>query len=609
MHQAATQQLQSIPVIVEYPELHPEIAPRVAKAQETITEVLVAGTHLLVSWSGGKDSCCVLSLVLTTAAALAQAGSKFPTITIVHGDTGVDNPEVHGYAHREMGKIRAFAREHGFSVKIHIARPSVAASWAYRHIGAGKTPTFYNKKQRDCAVDLKVVPINRLKKKLYAHLGKEETLSLLGTRFAESTTRAENMQSRRESDTTPWVGDDDYRYLSPIANWSTRDVWRYLDACLQRQVTTYSDMEDCFRIYEDAAGTTCSIEADLALGKLKQSRGCGARHGCWSCVAVKDDTSMTAMLESDPDYAYMRGLNQLQKFLLATQYDWDRREPIGRTINKAGYVTIQPDTYSASMREELLRYCLTLDRRELIASQEAGLSEPRFEIITIEALIAIDAEWSRQGLFGPFHAMKIYRDIFVDGEEYDIPKLEPIPRTPLPAPRYVYVGNDWDEGEEYAYTGLRNPMYEAFAGGCIEGDMTRPISNGQCVTNNFTTEDQFTIDLEGAEFVMMDMNHLIDTYHDDPFYRATYGYQHYLTLGTFSLAKSQVSKADAILRRTAFRERHGLTGDNIDLDAFMARSISAKEMKQILDGCGGSDVGVVEAGNVGMELWEQDSLF
>jgi len=43
------------------------------------------------------------------------------------------------------------------------------------------------------------------------------------------------------------------------------------------------------------------------------------------------------MVETDPNYHYMRGLNRLQQFIAATQYDWGRRNWIGRTIDAAGY--------------------------------------------------------------------------------------------------------------------------------------------------------------------------------------------------------------------------------------------------------------------------------
>ena len=568
------------------------------QAKAVLGRLMQLGYALMVSVSFGKDSSVVASLVLTIAAELRAQGVKISPIAVLHSDTGVENPEVHTYAMDEMIKMKHFAQTHDIDLRIGIAKPHISSSWAYRVIGTGKIPIFpsngKSKKKgqsHDCTIDYKVVPLKRLRKKIYKQLLNEcpedlTPITVLGTRFEESTQRKARMEERQESADRPWLGDDGTLHLSPIAHWSTRDVWRYLNNVLERRIESYSDFENTFRIYEDAAsGTSCAVEADIALGTLSASRGCGARHGCWACCVIGEDKSMTSMINTDPQYHYMKGLNRLQRFLLASRYDWSRREQIGRTINEAGYIRIQPDVYSASMREELLRYALTIDAEEVEAAQRVGLSRSRFEIIPLDTLIAIDAEWSKTGMHNGFHALKIWRDIMIKGKRYPVPEIETVERTPLPAPRYFYVGSNWDEDEEYAYTGLASPLLESLEGCAASETRVLPATdaNDELKIMNIDLDTKFKVDHEGLEFIMMDMDYLIDKFEGNSFLKITAGFHHYLTLGALTFSKSQPRKLDMILRRTAFRERHGLVGPNINLGPLVSISISHKEMSAILD--------------------------
>ena len=545
-----------------------DIHSKIKQAEDTIKSLLLDGTGCFVSSSFGKDSSVITSLTLNVAASLSADGVTLPPIAILHSNTGIENPEVHNYAMEEIEKVKTFAEKNNFNVIIKIAEPYLASSWAFRTIGTGKLPTFTNANTRDCSVDFKSIPLTRANKQIVRELkaisqSDCEPVSIIGTRHEESASRSSRMTKRGESDTQVWTGKNGGKFLSPIMSWSTKDVWRYLNLFVERERTTYSDFENTYRIYEDATdvNATCAIEADLAFGKANNSSACGSRHGCAFCTAVGEDKSMRNMLENDEDYHYMIGLNNLQRFLLATQFDFNRREWLGRTINKMGFMATGPDTYSARMREELLRYVLTLQIEELEASQELGLDEPRFNLITLEQIVAIDAEWSKQGLFGGFHGLKIYRDIFRDGERYPIPEITPFERQPIPAKRYIKTGLEWDSEFNYAFTGLYTPNVDEH---CPEQELHRDTS--------------FTVDSEAIDFIMMDMDYLIEKYHNNPNYRITASFQHYLGLGTLTFAKNQLTMVDEILRRTAFREDNGLTGADIDIKALLTKAISKKEM-------------------------------
>lgn len=98
-------------------------------------------------------------------------------------------------------------------------------------------------------------------------------------------------------------------------------------------------------------------------------------------------------------------LPELRNFLAATQYDWSRRNFIGRTISPDGRIKVQADQYSPAMVEDLLRY--TLAAQDL--ANELG-SPARVQTVGLRELIAIDFFWSLRAWHPPFHAPWVYFD-------------------------------------------------------------------------------------------------------------------------------------------------------------------------------------------------------
>ncbi|MHB1321867.1 MAG: hypothetical protein ACYCY0_09935 [Acidithiobacillus ferrivorans] len=87
------------------------------------------------------------------------------------------------------------------------------------------------------------------------------------------------------------------------------------------------------------------------------------------------------MIEPDPRYYYLRRLNQLQRFLINTRWDFSRCNWMGRSVDAAdGYMTIAPDVYSPDMLRDLLRYALTIDMEEITTARATG-KKPRFQLI------------------------------------------------------------------------------------------------------------------------------------------------------------------------------------------------------------------------------------
>jgi 3'-phosphoadenosine 5'-phosphosulfate sulfotransferase (PAPS reductase)/FAD synthetase len=480
-----------------------------------------------------------------------------------------------------MTLVREFARSHRLDVTIETSHPTLLNHWASRVIGGRALPPFPGA-NRDCATDYKVAPMRKLRNRalrlLQAKSGNNlEPVVLLGTRYAESSARSANMRERGESDVQVRRGIDEsgkpsHLFLSPIAHWSTDDVWEYLGLCRAKTIDAYSDFDETFRVYADAMGSSCVIVGE-DMSTRQASKACGARHGCALCTLTgSGDRSMENMLTQDR-YAYMRGLNQLRNFLANTRWDLSRRSWLGRTIQD-GYVRIAPDAYSPAMMQELLRYTLTIDQREREAAMRAGI-RPRFQLVDVRHLFAIDAMWSLQGFHRPFHALKIYDDIVHRGERFDVPDLREFPRVPMPPARYMAVGPGWDEGARRSYTGLRSALAEMVkreGDGCMG---THVLKDGREVMD-ISTGELFDIDVEAAYFVLDELPELLRRYHDAPDTHSTEAYMYYARLGMLSVRSGMQGEVDDILRRTNFKQRNGIAGE-VDLASILERSVSAQQ--------------------------------
>lgn len=489
---------------------------KIEAAETAILRVLEAGHPIIIMVSGGKDSGVTLNLAIAAAIRHKAAGGD-PFVAILHAETGIDNPEVSVLARNEIAKAAAFARAHGIELHTRTAMPALNDLWAVRIIGGRALPTFANSATRDCTVSWKIDPMTRAKKELFRSLGEitgKPPCGLIGTRYDESTGRAARMTDRGETDDRPWQGNDGL-YLSPIARFTLDDVIEYIGLVNAGVIPGYTDFADLMAIYNASEGSTCfvvSVMKEVAEG-TKQGKACGARTGCALCCAVGVDKSLVNMIESDDRYGYLRGLNRLQRFLVNTQYDLTRRQWVGRTINEAGYIAIRPDAYHPSMMADLLRYAMTIDVREQENSMRLGIAS-RFQLVTLEALIAIDAFWSMQGFSErPFHALSIYREVYLEGRRYDVPEVPMAPKADIQAVRWLHVGNDWDEGRLRIFTGLRDPILDGFAFPCM-GSL-KPLKDGKLVID-VNTADFFTVDIEGASLLMeFELERLL-AIHDDP---------------------------------------------------------------------------------------------
>lgn len=551
----------------------PTLQERVSKVIETLLSLIRTGTPMILAYSGGKDSAVVSALTLMAAKIAVEEGLT-PIVVANTSNTYIENPEIERHYKVELAKMEQYGRKHGFKVTTAVVTPSLASRFQVKVLTGRGMPSFAGQ-NTDCSIDLKQAPAIAWRREFFRSLerqGLPEPVTLLGTRYDESMKRKLSMLSRQESDRAPVRNKAGDLVLSPVAYWMDDDVWEFIgEAAAGSFGPCYSDFEETKRIYAHSSSTSCAVVADaLASGKVRG--GCGARHGCWACQQSQDK-SMENLLAYDPRYEYMRGLNRLNKFLHSTRWDWSRRHWIGRTI-KAGWIAIEPDTYHPRAIRELARFMLQLDHDESERAHRKG-EYPRFKILDDLTLIALDALWSLNGLARPFAIWKDVRDIRSGEVRYDIPDLPEVAQTPMPPAKFLFVGQEWDDSAHFLeWTGMRDPMIDGLAE-C--GPELREI-NGNWVWD-VPHAAEFEVDVEGAAMLLdFEMDRLLELAEGRmPPGGITAGYKHYLHYGVLTLSHSQVAKHDEILRRTAFKDRMGLTME-YDVEALRNRAVDFRDL-------------------------------
>lgn len=88
----------------------------------------------------------------------------------------------------------------------------------------------------------------------------------------------------------------------------------------------------------------------------------------------------------------------------------------------------------------------------------------------------------------------------------------------------------------------------------------KALNNGALVCD-YEQGDQFAVDIDGAsDFLGVLADDLIEEHCTQEAPDWTLGFKTYLNLGIISIAKGQSRSTDEILRRTQWRQQHGLHG-------------------------------------------------
>lgn len=350
----------------------------------------------IIGFSGGKDSTVLLTLVWLAlqkikAEIIAPYQLRRP-IYVICNDTLVENPIISSYVRDVLEKIKEAARDQGLPIIVETTIPKLEDTFWVNVIGKGYPVP--NTAFRWCTERMKIKPTARFITEQVDKCG--EAIILLGTRKAESATRARSIKKHErhgERLTHHTLLHNTWVY-APIKDLMLEEIWYIINAIPS---PWGYDNSILFNIYLDASADDyeCpTVVTDKSHGSCGQSR-----FGCWVCTVVKDDKSMRSLIEKgrnwmQPLYDFRLQLDQ-ERNIISNRMPF-RRD--GRpAINDMGPYIF---SYRASMLKRLLQVQKTLQEHD-----------PNIKLISDQELIAIQVNWYRDFNFG-YSVSEIYNSIY-----------------------------------------------------------------------------------------------------------------------------------------------------------------------------------------------------
>jgi DNA sulfur modification protein DndC len=277
----------------------------------------------IVAYSGGKDSTMVLHLLFEALRRVRPSRRTRP-VHVLSSDTLVETPAIAAFVESQLELIEAGAQGLGLPIKAHLVRPELHETFWVRLIGYGYPAP--NRTFRWCTERLKIKPSNAFIMQQVASAG--EVLILLGSRIAESSTRAKSIRKHESNggEINPHSTLANAFVWAPIRDLETDEVWEYLALSPCPWGGSHRQLQN---LYKEANSGECAIVLD------ENTKPCGnSRFGCWTCTVVDRDKSIEGFIGSGRDE-----YEQMARFR-----DWlielrdnpaEYREPIRRS-GKAG---------------------------------------------------------------------------------------------------------------------------------------------------------------------------------------------------------------------------------------------------------------------------------
>ena len=381
---------------IEQPELTQRTVNDLVKDVDNLTKeiqelYLQDEVPFVIGWSGGKDSSCILQLIWNAIAAL-PVEQRIKEIHVITNDTLVENPIVTAWVNKCIKQMQVAAQQQQMPIQAHVTAPEVKDRFWVCLIGKGY-PSPRNR-FRWCTDRLKIKPADSFIREIIRKSG--EIILALGTRKAESSKRAKNMEKHRQWRVRDRLNANPSRpnsliYL-PIEDWTTNEVWMYL---MQWNNPWGGNNQDLFAMYRGAtADTECPMVVDTS------TPSCGdSRFGCWVCTMVNKDKSMEAMIQNDEEKEWLQPLLDIRNDL-DLRDDRHRRDfrrlrgnvQLFERSNKEGETSIEPipGPYTKKWRENWLRRVLSA---QVEVRQNAPEDFKDINLITPEELSEIRRIW------------------------------------------------------------------------------------------------------------------------------------------------------------------------------------------------------------------------
>lgn len=330
----------------------------------------------IIGFSGGKDSTMLLQLVWNALKKVEPYLLK-RKVYIVCNDTLVENPRIVKFINKTLDRIKKAANTQDLSmIEVHQTTPKLDDSFWVRLIGLGYPAP--NRFVRWCTVRLKINPTTKFILEKINENG--EALILLGTRSAESATRAASIKKheikgqRLRKHQLP----NAYVY-APIKDITTNELWQYLNQVPPPWGGTHKEL---VTLYRNANAGDCPLVID------DTTPSCGnSRFGCWTCTVVNKDKSMEGLIENGEEW--MLPLSEIRNYLVETRDNpekYRQRERRDGSIKEGIW-----GPYTFETRVEVLR--------RILKAQKAIEATEGVELITHQEMVLIQYHWFRDHYF------------------------------------------------------------------------------------------------------------------------------------------------------------------------------------------------------------------
>ena len=349
----------------------------------------------VVTYSGGKDSTCVLQLTLAMLQELHSEGRDHKHTYVVSSDTTVEMPIIEKYLQTKLDEISEFAETSGLKLSCHKLMPKTEESFWSLLLGKGypaPTNTF-----RWCTERLKINPATHFLEALATK--HQSIIMLLGVRSDESIARQTSIANRQlnQRGLSPHDSIPNAFVLSPIKHWLNEEVWTYLSETGNDDTEyPWKDHTYMMSLYDKG-----SSEGDCNIALNPGSPSCGkTRFGCWVCTVVEKDRSMEGMLLNGE--RWMEPLWEYREKL----YNWrkpesgkrdDRRRDGSKSAKDGG------GPFLMTTRRELLDLLLQVEVQATKNYHQMKKDDPDYdpnEVVTLikdEEINLIKKHWDHDG--------------------------------------------------------------------------------------------------------------------------------------------------------------------------------------------------------------------
>lgn len=358
----------------------------------------------IIGFSGGKDSTVLLTLVWLALQKIREE-NEFQTLNrqiyVVCNDTMVENPIIEEYTSNVLQTIQKSAKEQKLPITVKTTTPQIEDTFWSCIIGKGYPVP--NNAFRFCTEKMKIKPTSRFITEQIAEDG--EAIVLIGTRLSESQQRAKSIKKhdiKGQRLSKHPLNPNTFTY-APIKELMLEEVWWIINVIPS---PWGFDNQILFNIYLDASADDYECPTVVTNDSHKS---CGqSRFGCWTCTVVKEDKSMTALIDNGT--RWMQPLLDFRNRLVENRNVSDNRNETRRNgqlaVDETGH---KMGNYTIEYRIQLLTELLSIQK-------EVQKKRSSIKLITSQELIAIQVIWYRDGNF-----TTTVNDIYNDIYGYDLP--------------------------------------------------------------------------------------------------------------------------------------------------------------------------------------------